>query len=528
MGDVPVGIKTSADLPAAGRLSTGWSLVAAITAYCLIVGALFHQTVASIVTIWMRSQTYAHGFLILPIVLWLLWRQRARFAGVINVRPQPWALVLIMAEGLAWLIAHLVGVQVIQQLMFVGTIIAGVWAIAGTELVLRAAFPLFFLFLAVPMGAGLIPPLMSLTADTTEFLLRSSAVPVYREGMYLILPTGTWSVIEECSGVRYLIASVTLGLLYAYLTYYSFWRRALFVLAAILIPIVANSLRAYGVVILGHFSDMHIATGDDHLFYGWLLFGVVLFLMFWIGGFWQQRAPLEARPRPPVGNVGGNSLASLTLCTTLAIVAAGAWPVLAQAINRTGAPGAFAPLTLADAATPWRIADRLEWDWQPVHQGADRELNRFYTLDRTDDGPVVGLFLRQHLQQARGIKLVNSTEPWRPDRAVWWVLDSGTALIDLGVPVAVNEATVTSTQQRLLIWSWYRIDGRYTANPYIGKLLEARQHIFDGRRSGTRVFIATPASEDPAPARKKLQNFIDSYWAEIEASLDDGLTKRDM
>lgn len=528
MSDVPADFKASAELSAADRLATGWSLVAAITVYCLITGALYHQTVASIVLIWMRSQTYAHGFLILPIVLWLLWRQRARFAGAIVVRPQPWAMVLIMVEGLVWLVAHLVGVQIIQQLMFVGTLIAGVWVIAGTELVIRAAFPLFFLFLAVPMGAGLIPPLMNLTADTTEFLLRSSGVPVYREGMYLILPTGTWSVIEECSGVRYLIASVTLGLLYAYLTYYSFWRRALFVLAAILIPIAANSLRAYGVVMLGHVSDMHIATGDDHLFYGWLLFGLVLFLMFWIGGFWQQRARLEARPQPLIGNPGGKPLASLTLCTALAIVAAGAWPVFAQAINRTVTPEAFAPLALPDPAGQWRIAERRDWDWQPVHRGADRELNRLYTHDRPDDGPVVGLFLRQHLQQVRGVKLVNSTEPWRPDRAVWWVLDSGTTSIDLGVPVAVDEAIVTSKQQRLLVWSWYRIDGRYTSNPYIGKLLEARQHIFDGRRSGTRVFIATPASEDPTPARKKLQSFIDSHWPDIEASLDDGLTKRDM
>ncbi len=48
---------------------------------------------------------------------------------------------------------------------------------------------------------------------------------------------------------------------------------------------LANTLRAYIIVMLGHFSDMKVATGADHLIYGWVFFGLVMFLLFWIGGF---------------------------------------------------------------------------------------------------------------------------------------------------------------------------------------------------------------------------------------------------
>ena len=112
--------------------------------------------------------------------------------------------------------------------------------------------------------------------------------------MYFALPSGNWSVVDACSGVRYLIASFTLGVLYAYITYTSSVRRIMFVVASVIVPIVANLIRAYLIVMLGHWSDMTIATGVDHLIYGWVFFGFVMFLLFWIGSMWREREIVEA------------------------------------------------------------------------------------------------------------------------------------------------------------------------------------------------------------------------------------------
>lgn len=260
--------------------------------FTLTVFALFYDTAWSMVSIWIRSETYAHGFIILPISLWLAWEKRAELARM-EIRPNFWVLGLMVPVGFVWLLSSLVDVLVVQQLTLVTLLVLGIWAIVGNIIAAALSFALGFLFLAVPMGEDLVPPMMEFTATSTVWLIQMTGIPVYREGLYFTLPTGHWSVVEACSGIRYLIASFTLGLLYAYLTYRSLPRRLLFVLASIIVPVIANTLRAYMIVMLGHMSEMKIATGVDHLIYGWVFFGIVMMLLFWIGSLWREE-PVEA------------------------------------------------------------------------------------------------------------------------------------------------------------------------------------------------------------------------------------------
>tara|TARA_R110002110_G_scaffold76898_2_gene202299 strand:+ start:9926 stop:11497 length:1572 start_codon:yes stop_codon:yes gene_type:complete len=492
-----------------------------VALYCLAVLGLFQQTVQDMVKVWTVSETFAHGFLIVPISLWLLWRQRHDLAGAV-ASPQPWVLVLTAGGGLVWLLAHTVDVNVVQQLALVGILITGIWALIGTALARRLMFPLGFLLLAVPMGEDLVPPLMVLTADSIEVLVRASGIPVYREGMYLTLPSGHWSVVEACSGVRYLIASFTLGLVYAYLTYQSLWRRLAFVLAAILLPIVANSLRAYGIVMIGHFSGMELAVGVDHLIYGWVFFGVVMLLLFWVGSFWQE--PERSLAAGPTGNLGAAhgaaaGTARLVAVMVLALVVSALGPAAAAALLRGEEPRTAAALAEPAPASDWNTAATPGWDWLPRHADADRTLAAYYE----NAAGLVGLYLHQHLRQSPGAELVQSGEPWVPNPDNWRVQARARVPVLLGgaAPLRAREATVLSPQQRLLVWSWYRVGGEYTANPYLTKLLEARQQILAGQREGTRLFIATPVVEGATEqARQRLQAFFDQHRVTIEQALD--------
>jgi len=137
----------------------------------------------------------------------------------------------------------------------------------------------------------MVPTLIDWTADFTIGALRLSGVPVYREGNHFIIPSGWWSVVEACSGVRYIIASSMVGTMFAAIAYRSPRRRAWFVLASILVPVVANWLRAYMIVMLGHLSNNRLAVGVDHVIYGWFFFGLVMLLLFWIGSRWQENLP---------------------------------------------------------------------------------------------------------------------------------------------------------------------------------------------------------------------------------------------
>ena len=162
---------------------------------------LYRDTAFAMVTIWARSETFTHGFLVPPIVLWLVWRQRQAIAAQ---TPQPMlgAFVLIAGAAFGWLLGDLVAVNAVTQLALVALLVLSVPAVLGWHVTRLIIFPLGFLFFAVPIGEFLMPGLMEWTANFTVLALRLSGVPVYREGLNFVIPSGNWSVVEACSGVR--------------------------------------------------------------------------------------------------------------------------------------------------------------------------------------------------------------------------------------------------------------------------------------------------------------------------------------
>ena len=273
--------------PAPARRRSTQLLLALIALQVLVYGS----TYLSMAQIWWRSETFSHGFLIFPIAAWLVWRNRAELARL-PLAPDLRALLPLLALALGWAVARSVDVLVVEQFAVVFMLPVLVWLCLGLRAVWALAFPLAFILLAVPVGEFLIYPMMEFTAAFTVNAVRLTGIPVFWDGMFFTLPSGTWNIVEGCSGVRYIIASVTLGVLYAYLTYYSYWRRAAFILAACLVPVIANGMRAFIIVMLGHFSGMKIATGVDHLIYGWVWFGIVMFFLFWVGGFFRDEHPV--------------------------------------------------------------------------------------------------------------------------------------------------------------------------------------------------------------------------------------------
>ena len=169
-----------------------------------IVGILiiYHKTVGSMVDTWYRSETYAHGFLILPFVIYMVWTKRKNIV-TLNHQPNLSALFGLFVLGVLWLIAELASVQVVMQYAVVAMLPIVVAVILGYRIMFFLAFPLAYLFFAVPFGDILIPPLINFTADFTVSALQLSGIPVYREGTFFSLPTGNWSVVEACSGLRY-------------------------------------------------------------------------------------------------------------------------------------------------------------------------------------------------------------------------------------------------------------------------------------------------------------------------------------
>jgi exosortase A len=231
-----------------------WPLFAWITLLAISAFVMWPSWHA-MVDIWRTSETFSHGWLIFPIFIWLAFKRRDILQPV-TPKPALFVSCFLAAFSLLWIFSQLVSVKVTDQFALVGIAACSFWLFFGNRVAKLMLFPLVFLFAMVPAGEGLNPILMEKTANATIWALQITGIPVYREGMNFRLPTGSWSVVEACSGLRYVIAAFILSVLFANLNYSSWRKRIGFVAICMVSAILANWVRAYTVVLVGHFSEM--------------------------------------------------------------------------------------------------------------------------------------------------------------------------------------------------------------------------------------------------------------------------------
>lgn len=479
----PIGMRSTAGVVALVALSSA-----------LIMCIVFTDDLRHIARTWANSETYAHGALVAPISAWLAWRVRARLAAA---RVVPWVLgyVGLAGFGVVWTLGTLAGVGEFREFGVVGMFVSTIIAICGRDVARVIAFPLGFLFLMVPFGDFLLPWMMTATADVTVWAVRALGIPVYQEGLQFVLASGRWSVVEACSGLRYLIASVVLGLLYAHLRFRSIGRKLAVVGLSLALPIVGNWVRAIGIVLLGHASDMSLATGVDHLVYGWLFFGVVMFAMFAIASRWSDTpAPVseqttEARAAP---------------VRAAHVIAAGAVallvPLLSVAVAQgTPGSGTVAPRDAAlESALPGLRAMDRPFDYRPAFQGGQRE-----TIGILPGVGDVGVYLAYYIDQRDGVEMVRHDHgvvaPEDPD---WQVLSHSRSLVSTSIgPVPVNRyELIGRSGRRMLVQQWYVVDRLPVAGRMQAKLLTMRG-VIAGRGD---------------------QSWVASVWSPIDGDASDG------
>src|SRR5699024_5330893 len=145
-----------------------------------------------------------------PFAVWMIWRNRDDWSACPVGLWRP-GLFAVAGCALVWMLGRLAGVASLEQFGAVALIPSTMAVLTGLPMVAALAFPLAFLFFAVPVGEFLTPIMMDYTADATVAALQWTGIPVYREGLHFTVPSGRWSVVEACSGLRYLIASLALG-----------------------------------------------------------------------------------------------------------------------------------------------------------------------------------------------------------------------------------------------------------------------------------------------------------------------------
>jgi exosortase A len=445
---------------------------------------LFHRTVFALLAAWNGSTAYGYCFLILPICAFLTWERRDRLLAA-DPAPSLWGFALLLVAGTVWLFGELSGTIVASEFALVVMAQAIVIAILGVQAARTLLFPLAYLLFLVPVGDALIPPLQSITASFTVTLLKLTGIPVHSNGLVIFLPTMTWVVAEACAGVKFLISSLALGALLSEMFLQSWRRRIIFMTLSAVVPILANGLRAYVIVVIGYISGNQYAVDADHLLYGWVLFALVLGGMIAIAIAMRepprQHHSSPARPHPGRAAIAIFPVAALASLLLVLSVRAGA------ASLESEPAGIVVPATLPLAVgAPWTpVATRDPSP--PLFAGADRIWHQAYSDGVTTVHLSVGYFAyeRPGAEIASSSHSLAGPHPRAQTGAYWRRTGTPRQAFD------AKALVFGARDQRRLLWHWFWVDSRYTGNPYLAKLLQLKVKLLRAPPAAAVVSIST-------------------------------------
>jgi exosortase A len=459
---------------------------------------LLWRDAADMAAIWWNSSTFNHCVLILPILVWLVVQRKELLA---DITPKPWTPALLYgAVGAGgWLLGDAAGLAVARQLGLVMMLQGSVAAILGPNVTRGLLFPLFYMFFLVPIGEEAVPALQTLTAKICMVLLGWTGIPAHIDGIFITTPGGYFRVAEACSGVKFLIAMVAYGVLVANLCFKSWPRRAAFLGVCVIVPILANGLRAFGTIYIAEHSNIEFAASFDHVFYGWIFFGIVIALVMAIGWrFFDKRADAPAfDPAKLQSPVSPTTTAPGAVAAILLIAAAPfGWSAYVAAKSSPVPDRIALPQVEGWQVVPYAPTTH----WTPRFVGGSHYLFGRY---RNAAGQEADLFVVVYDRQSEERELVGFGQGAIDPDGYWaWTADT---------PAPANgraERIKTKGAAREVV-SFYRVNGVTSGSAPRIKLATLQARLLNGDQQAVAILVSAEQVGDISP-RPAIDAFVKS------------------
>ena len=240
----------------------------------------FFPTLKNLISVWSNSDEFSHGFFILPICLYLVWRKRHTIKNT-PVQPTYWGLGLVLASLLLYLIAHFANILTLSSIstvLLVQGVIIYLW---GLLIFKELTFPLFFLFFMIPVPSQIYSyltiPLQLFVSQISAGLAQLVSIPLYREGNVISLPDFTFHVVRACSGLRSMLSIMCLAAIFGYLTLRSNVLRGILLISGIPVAVFVNIIRVFLMIAIYYFFNYDLSHGSVHTLFGMIIFFIALF-----------------------------------------------------------------------------------------------------------------------------------------------------------------------------------------------------------------------------------------------------------
>ena len=495
----------------------------------LVLGALavsYFSVIQALVQQWLRNEDYSHGILIVPIVIYLAWRKREMLRNV-PISPDWRALPFLIVPVAVFIVGELGAELFTTRVSLLLFVIGLVWLLYGLPVVKVFRFPLAFLFLMLPLPGFIYRnvtfPLQLAASMGSVKILQLLGVSVFREGNVIDLGFTQFQVVEACSGLRYVLPLLTLGVLFAYLGQRSWWKRIVMVVATVPIAVAANILRVAGTGLVGLYWGSKAAEGFFHGFSGWLVF-MVSVGFFAILNWVLLRLPGKKGGPPsthPQNSESGVSMprragwaaaatsAVLILFTPVAVSYLGAVPP--QPLKR--------PLTAFP--TEFQGMKGTQGDMAP--EIWERVGGQNYVIINYEAPPSnLNFYVAYYEYQRKAGDFIHSPRLCLPG-AGWFIEHNRVREIarEQGETLKLNELFIQKSGMRQLVYFWYQGRDRNFTSEWAAKFYMVWDGIWRRRTDGALVRVIMPVQGERSV--QEVRAFMDDFAAAASIELENYL-----
>jgi exosortase len=279
----------SIDSPSMNQLDGFKKRLLMFSGWILLSSLLFARPLTTLLRMSVSSDTASYLIFIPLISAWILFVDRRKIFRRLSYDPALGGGLLLCAVCLGLVTSLKGGASSFDPRLY-GYILAllmlwlaGFTLLFGKAALRSASFPLFFVFLMVPLPQFLLNRVIYLlqtgSAWTTGAFFDLFGVPALREGFVFHLPGVNIEVAEECSGIRSSMALLILALIVAHFYLMNFWSKVLFVISGLFIMILKNGIRIATLTLLAMYVSPSFLTGRLHQQGGIVFFLVGLLLL---------------------------------------------------------------------------------------------------------------------------------------------------------------------------------------------------------------------------------------------------------
>lgn len=356
--------------------------------FVVLAFACFWPTTQSLLVRWddYVQRTYTHGYLIVALSLWLIWRDRARLEPMSGYLP---GVVPLSIGVLCWIVAWRSGIQIAHQASLPLLILTAVVTGCGWGVARQLLFPILYLYCAVPVWDTFTPVLQGISVFAVRSLLLAGGIPVYFESNRFQLPAGSFEIADGCAGLHFFVVALSISLLYGAIHRDTLRSRVRLVALGVALALLTNWIRIFIILLIGHLTEMqHPLIRGEHYTFGWFMFAGAMIVFFLVVRRWP--APLIASSARTIDAQHTSASGWWAALTVFGVA------LLWTQLDKNQAADSQ-PHVLQRRPGGWQAVDAVT-AWHPRFEGAASSQH----LEYRSQGQTVEAYVATYLSQVQG------------------------------------------------------------------------------------------------------------------------------